>query len=239
MIESIEVGGCGRDSPAVKTLVLLVLLTVLGAGCVAPAQKKVVTAAEPAAVPADADPALLSQAPADYPSEYEESHVQGRVVVEFQVGVDGSVTEATVIETSDPRLSRLATAAVMKWTYRPAIKNGRPVSARLRVPFEFHPREIPESADQKAADEAFSAGMKEGRSYHPSAALTLFSKAIELSPDTARYYRMRSAAYVELGDTDHAMADATKAIHCSPNEASLYAYRSRIRSRVTWSSRRH
>ena len=49
--------------------------------------------------------------------------------------------------------------------------------------------------------------------------------AIELNPDDADAYVLRSAAKVDKGDLDGAVADGTKAIAIDPDEADAYINR--------------
>ena len=50
-------------------------------------------------------------------------------------------------------------------------------------------------------------------------------KAVELNPDDADAYVLRSAVKVDKGDLDGAIADDTKAIELNPNDADAYVNR--------------
>ena len=65
---------------------------------------------------------------------------QGRVVVQFVIRKDGSITDIEVIRSSDPIFNREAiriVEAMPKWT--PAKNNGEKVNSRFAVPISFRP----------------------------------------------------------------------------------------------------
>ena len=76
-----------------------------------------------------------------YPSELKNTGVFGSVVVEFTIGVDGSVTNAQVIRCTRPEFGAVVLAIIYQTKYSPGIKNGRAVSVRARLQFEFDPRD--------------------------------------------------------------------------------------------------
>jgi TonB family protein len=73
-----------------------------------------------------------------YPREAQEAGIQGRVVVVFVVDIDGSVTNAQVLESVDPHLDREALRlinAMKKWT--PGKHRGKVVKVMYSVPLSF------------------------------------------------------------------------------------------------------
>jgi protein TonB len=72
----------------------------------------------------------------DYPPRELENGVEGWVLVEFTITVDGSVDDIVVIE-SEPEnaFDRAAIPAMRRWSYQPKMVNGRPVA-------QHHMREI-------------------------------------------------------------------------------------------------
>ncbi|HKT41560.1 MAG TPA: energy transducer TonB [Rhodanobacteraceae bacterium] len=79
-------------------------------------------------------------AAAQYPLEAARNQTSGYAVVEFTVTASGAVTNAHVIESSPRRVfDQAAIRAVDQSTYKPALKDGEPVSAVLqrRVDFKF------------------------------------------------------------------------------------------------------
>lgn len=73
-----------------------------------------------------------------YPKELEESCVQGRVVVKFLIGSDGSISQACVIKSLVPELDKDAIRVVMsmpKWT--PGKNKGVPVDSWYYLPVKY------------------------------------------------------------------------------------------------------
>ena len=76
--------------------------------------------------------------PPGYPPLSAELGEQGTVVVRMQIGPDGFVTSADVVQTSGyPRLDGAAVAALSKWRFTPAIENGQPVPSEQVLPVRF------------------------------------------------------------------------------------------------------
>lgn len=73
-----------------------------------------------------------------YPSAASEEGVQGRVVVEFVVGKDGSITNVRVVRPRHPALDKEAlrvVKAMPKWM--PGRNNGQPVKVTYTLPVTF------------------------------------------------------------------------------------------------------
>ena len=73
-----------------------------------------------------------------YPIEAEENGIQGRVVVQFHVECDGSITNVTVSKSVHPSLDKEAIRVVKsmpKWN--PAMLNGKPVRVKFTIPVTF------------------------------------------------------------------------------------------------------
>lgn len=73
-----------------------------------------------------------------YPKVARESGIQGRVVVQFVVGSDGSICNAKVIRGIDPYLDKeaLRVVSVMpRW--KPGMQKGKPVSVQYTMPLMF------------------------------------------------------------------------------------------------------
>ncbi len=75
----------------------------------------------------------------EYPESLREKKIAGVVTVEFEVGVDGRVTQAKAVKSPDPELSKLAEAAVRKWLFTPAEHDGRKVATKIQVGITFDP----------------------------------------------------------------------------------------------------
>ncbi|TAN07222.1 MAG: energy transducer TonB [Rhodanobacteraceae bacterium] len=117
------------------------------------AQQQAATAARPAAAPKrEAAPPppkpagitrgaqVVKAASADYPIEAARNQTSGYAVVEFTVTATGAVTGAHVISSSPRRVfDQAAMHAVEHSEFKPALKDGEPVSTVLqrRVDFKF------------------------------------------------------------------------------------------------------
>src|SRR6185295_6243007 len=67
-----------------------------------------------------------------YPPIAQSARVQGVVIIEATIGVNGSVEEAKVLR-SIPLLDQAALDAVKKWEFTPTTLNGTPVPVIMTV----------------------------------------------------------------------------------------------------------
>ena len=74
--------------------------------------------------------------PATYPPEAVAASVQGVVIVELEIGMDGRVADARIVR-SVPLLDEAATAAVRQWEFAPAIAHGVPAPDTQTIAMEF------------------------------------------------------------------------------------------------------
>src|SRR6185437_10715099 len=106
----------------------------------APPPKPVAATAPPRTTGITRGAQIEKAAAAQYPLEAARNQTSGYAVVEFTVTATGSVTGAHVIESSPRRVfDQAAIHAVQQSTYKPALKDGEPVSTVLqrRVAFKF------------------------------------------------------------------------------------------------------
>jgi TonB family protein len=74
-----------------------------------------------------------------YPEEAEKQNIEGRVILTFVIGKDGSIRNAKVVKSVDPLLDAEALRvinAMPNWT--PGRQNGKPVAVKYTVPLSFH-----------------------------------------------------------------------------------------------------
>ena len=92
-------------------------------------------------VPADRDAgvALADPSPPPYPIASVRKRQEGTVLLEVMVSASGAVTEVRVLRGSGHReLDRSARDHLLRaWSFQPALRNGQPVAARVRIPIEF------------------------------------------------------------------------------------------------------
>lgn len=114
-----ELGDVGTDGPASPVA--------------AAAKEQVAGALSEATPPYGAD-----RPPPRYPVEAARARIGGKVVVIAEYAADGHVTGATV-EKSNPAgvFDEVSLEAIRKWTFKPAIEDGKPVAGRMRVPIDF------------------------------------------------------------------------------------------------------
>jgi protein TonB len=62
--------------------------------------------------------------------------VQGVVILEARIGIDGKVTNARVLR-SIPLLDQAAIDAVMQWEFTPTLLNGQPVAIIMTTTVQF------------------------------------------------------------------------------------------------------
>jgi protein TonB len=84
----------------------------------------------------DHPPRIIRQTKPEYPREAFVKKVQGTVLVEILINVDGRVAHARVLR-SIPLLDEAALAAVRQWLFEPAVKSGRPVATLVHAPISF------------------------------------------------------------------------------------------------------
>ena len=73
-----------------------------------------------------------------YPIVAKENGIQGRVIVQFVVETDGSITDVKVVGSVDPSLDKEAVRVVKsmpKW--KPGMQKGEPVRVRYTFPVNF------------------------------------------------------------------------------------------------------
>ena len=81
-------------------------------------------------------PMPIARVKPEYPQIARDAGMEGKVVVRLLVGVDGQVRRAE-IETSSAMFDADALAAARRWTFTPALTDGKPVMVWVRVPFDF------------------------------------------------------------------------------------------------------
>jgi TonB family protein len=96
--------------------------------------------AEAALVLADAtaEPVPIARPAPYYPLAMRRMNVEGEVLLEFVVGVQGNTREIKVIRSTRREFDAPAIAAVERWTFQPGRENFRVIEKRLQVPIQFH-----------------------------------------------------------------------------------------------------
>lgn len=77
-------------------------------------------------------------APPAYPKSAFEQRQVGVVNLRVEVDAKGHATEVQVLSATNPGVfDAVSIAAARSWTYRPAMKNGKPVAAAVKIPITF------------------------------------------------------------------------------------------------------
>ncbi len=83
------------------------------------------------------EPVEVSRPRPVYPPEAREKRLTGIVRLSAVIDETGKVTSVEPLESPDATLTAAAVEAVGKWTYKPAMKDGKPVKVRLHVTVSF------------------------------------------------------------------------------------------------------
>jgi TonB family protein len=98
------------------------------------------SAVEPDQVPAisadSAEDGILHRVEPEYPEEARQQGIQGPVVVDLDIGVDGKVGEAKIVS-GPPLLAQPVVDAVKQWVFQPHSVNGQLVPMQRRITLNF------------------------------------------------------------------------------------------------------
>lgn len=84
-------------------------------------------------------PVATQEVDPGYPLELMRQNVQGTVILSAVIHSDGSVRDIRVLRGVDDRLDQYASAALSRWRFRPATKDGDPVALQTVVMIPFRP----------------------------------------------------------------------------------------------------
>ena len=84
-------------------------------------------------------PTLVRDVRPRYTSEAMRRKIQGRVVIEAVIGIEGRVTAARITRSLDSSfgLDRQALAAARQWEFTPARRDGVPIPVKIQIDLEF------------------------------------------------------------------------------------------------------
>ncbi|OYV00075.1 MAG: hypothetical protein CFE26_24535 [Verrucomicrobiales bacterium VVV1] len=87
---------------------------------------------------ADLPPTPISKLPPTYPSALLSKGVGGRVMISCVIDASGQVVSSSIKQSSGhSELDKAALAAVARWKFKPAVKEGRSIKSTCSVPFNF------------------------------------------------------------------------------------------------------
>jgi len=139
---------------------------------------------------------------------------EGKVLIRYDVDIDGMIRNVTVGKSSgSDRLDNAAVACVSTvWRNAPALVDGKPVAS------PGHQAIIEFRLQTDTADDYLARGLGREVRGDYQGAIADFSIAITLAPDSAGAYRARGAAYDATGQHDLARADYAKAAALTPSK---------------------
>ena len=73
----------------------------------------------------------------DYPNKERKAKHQGTVLLDLVVGVDGLPHDVAVSRSLSRDFDKAAIDAVNRWRFSPALKEGKPVAAEIKVEVSF------------------------------------------------------------------------------------------------------
>jgi protein TonB len=118
---------CRTASLSLAWLVLAGAIAVFAVGCGGKAK-----------VVADTEPVSVSMPQPEYPEAARKAGIEGKAILEVTVGADGAVLSATLSQSSgNGALDTAALKAVATARFTPATKAGKPVEAKVAVPYQF------------------------------------------------------------------------------------------------------
>jgi protein TonB len=82
-------------------------------------------------------PVVIEMKKADYPESAKAKKLQGEVALEVTIDEQGKVTDTHVVKPLAPELDAAAAAAVGASTFRPGMKDGRPVPVKVTITVAF------------------------------------------------------------------------------------------------------
>jgi iron complex outermembrane receptor protein len=84
-------------------------------------------------------PSVVTHVDAVYPVSALATREHADVLLAVTVDADGHVSKVEVLRSAAPDLDEAAIIAARQWTFHPALRDGRPVASRIRIPFHFAP----------------------------------------------------------------------------------------------------
>lgn len=117
---------------------VLVVGLCLGMGAVAWASQGGAAADGQTVAAMDREIEVDKMSPPSYPKSAFEQRQVGVVNLRVEVDAKGHPTDVQVLSATNPGVfDAVSIAAARSWTYRPAIKNGKPVAGAVKIPITY------------------------------------------------------------------------------------------------------
>jgi TonB family protein len=85
----------------------------------------------------DVMPVVETRAMPKYPDAAKKDHLEGKVDLNVLVDTRGRVEKVEVLKTDARIFNEAAIRSAKEWTFKPALKNGKPVATWVTIPFQF------------------------------------------------------------------------------------------------------
>jgi len=89
----------------------------------------------------DINPVPVKTPPPDFPYDLKRQGISGVVAVATVIDETGAVTSCSVTKSSNAEFEAAAMAAVKRWKFKPAQKDGVPVKMKVTIPIRFNVEE--------------------------------------------------------------------------------------------------
>ncbi len=89
------------------------------------------------AIPGRENPVPVRTVTPEYPSDMKHEGISGIVTVKCSIDVQGNVSDASVVKSTNGAFDKNALAAVKKWKFKPARQDGNPVAVDVTIPIKF------------------------------------------------------------------------------------------------------
>ena len=88
-------------------------------------------------------------APPKYPESAFQQGLTGVVTLKVEIDAEGRPTDVQVLSATNPGVfDAVSVTAAKGWTFRPALKDGRPVASAVRIPLTFSMSEDEREAER-------------------------------------------------------------------------------------------
>jgi periplasmic protein TonB len=88
-------------------------------------------------IPRRSAPVPIHTADPEYTEEARSAKIEGAVLIQLVIDENGIPTEPKVVRSLDKGLDEKAIEAVKKWRFKPALKDGKPVSVAASIEINF------------------------------------------------------------------------------------------------------
>lgn len=181
---------------------------------------KVITAYELSEV--DQPPRIIRTNDPLYPFDARRKGVQGSVTLRFIVTKEGNVVELSVVKGDPPGIfDDSALKAIVRWKFKPAIKDGKEVDVIIVAPLKFElNRDLKDILNDlyNQGSDYFDADMY-------VEALDVFNRLAKLAPRDPSVYHNRGLTYKRMGEYKKAVKDFSKAIRLGLKKTKSYTNR--------------